>query len=245
MRHVRSKYGVQLCVIPGDVTNEMCILGYYSDVIPRHIRSLPSNSVFLDIGANQGLFSLLASAQLMAGVVLAFEPNPKIFPILLQNIQLNKAPNIVPMNLAFGEQNDVLLLELVSGHSGASRLLLGGAAEHATSVRVPVVDPATFPLLLDLIGRRSVHVKIDVEGFELHVLRALLRSPIAAQIHSVVAEIDAKLMNEYGHTPRELYKLMFDEGFEPEFGEGAHEHYDDVFSRRRPLTGVGDLNLAQ
>ena len=47
---------------------------------------LPDRSVIVDVGANIGLFSLFAAQVCAAPTVLAFEPNPAIFPLLQANL---------------------------------------------------------------------------------------------------------------------------------------------------------------
>ena len=68
----RSVYGPDLLSDPKDYTNRACILGHYGDELKKLIQALPRDSVFLDFGANAGLFSLVASRHLSQGRVFAF-----------------------------------------------------------------------------------------------------------------------------------------------------------------------------
>src|SRR3546814_3710749 len=58
---VRSHYGpVQLRLYPGDRTNRHCILGTYNNVVPDEVERLEEGDCFIDVGANCGLFSIMA-----------------------------------------------------------------------------------------------------------------------------------------------------------------------------------------
>src|ERR1700739_4454533 len=96
---VRSAYGPLLIARPDDVTNMFCITGSlkagYDDVYAE-VSALKPGSVFIDIGANAGLFSLVASGVVgQTGVVIAFEPALNLFADLVNNIVLNAAHNII------------------------------------------------------------------------------------------------------------------------------------------------------
>src|SRR2546430_338970 len=72
---------------PRLISRARSILSKEPDMI-RWIDSFPENSVFWDIGANVGVFSLYAAARNHARV-LAFEPLAANFHILSKNVQLN------------------------------------------------------------------------------------------------------------------------------------------------------------
>ena len=61
---------------------------------------IPEDSIVLDIGAHVGMFSLIFGSCVSKGKVLAFEPNPKTFEVLIQNSKSNPNYNIQPYNYA-------------------------------------------------------------------------------------------------------------------------------------------------
>jgi FkbM family methyltransferase len=228
---VHTHYGIRLKVIPGDATNYYGIVGSYSEVIHNHIRSLSPDALFVDVGANQGLFSILASHQLKDGSVLALEPNPLIFPYLLQNLRINNCTNALPLNIALGEQDDVLLLSHDLRHSGTSHLMSRPSTGDGTVSRVAVINPAAFGFLAAYVKGKNLHVKIDVEGFELIVLRGLLQTQFASRIQSVVVEVDADLLRRFSSTPEQVYSLMKGAGFSATIAGHTTRHYDELFVR--------------
>lgn len=62
---------------------------YEKPVIDLWIKNLNNNSVILDIGANTGIFSLIASKLTNKSKIFAFEPTPRILDFLKKNVLLN------------------------------------------------------------------------------------------------------------------------------------------------------------
>lgn len=120
----------------------------------------------VDIGANAGLFTAMAAAELTSRAhVLAVEPNPILLDRLRDNSLLADAARIEIAAVAIGA-DDTGALELAYhaddlGGASLARGQLQGAVQHK---RVPV---RTLASLLDAVGFPRVDIlKIDVEGFE-------------------------------------------------------------------------------
>jgi FkbM family methyltransferase len=70
------------------------------------VKALEPGEVFLDIGANSGLFSVLAGERLgRDGVIIAFEPQQHLFSVLAKNIESNGVTNVVLFNAAVVAQS--------------------------------------------------------------------------------------------------------------------------------------------
>ncbi len=134
-------------------------------------RTLPRDGVFLDIGANAGMFSLFASSLLgQGGVVLAIEPQPAVFERLRFNMEKAndldaEGLRIILVQAALGPQSGVAELAVPKELGQASlRVEVGGE-------RIPV---PMLPLgeLVRAHGLTRIDVmKIDVEGYEDAVLQ--------------------------------------------------------------------------
>jgi len=146
--------------------------------------------VLYDIGANVGTFSLIAAVARGASVV-AFEPAYGTFARLCENIQLNSCDEaIVPVPLPL---SDVVGLDRFAYRSlepGQSRHVLG-----PTHDSVPYAQPVCTITLDRAVSEFRLpapqHLKIDVDGAELRLLRgaaAVLRGP---QLRTVLIESDA------------------------------------------------------
>jgi FkbM family methyltransferase len=122
--------------------------------------------VFIDIGANVGLFSLFVAARARPGaVILAFEPEPENVRRLQFNIDANPGLPIRVFPIALAEKEGSILLKVDSRDRGGTRTLRAdGGVEQGDTSRVrcrPLLD-----VLMEQ-GLQSIDaLKIDVEGFE-------------------------------------------------------------------------------
>lgn len=136
-----------------------------SDEIDIFLQRIRGAQVFVDIGANIGIYSVLA-APLMAenSKILAFEPHPRTFVKLCANVALNGIDSIETINKAVGAQEDTALLRIVSSRNAGMNTLLSDFREKGEAVEVPVT-----PLLAELEARGIARIdvlKIDIEGYE-------------------------------------------------------------------------------
>lgn len=70
---------------------------------------LHEGDVFCDIGANIGLYTLVAAITISdSGRVYAVEAHPKIYGYLLGNIRINKLTNVQTHDVALGDENKVM-----------------------------------------------------------------------------------------------------------------------------------------
>jgi FkbM family methyltransferase len=227
---IRSRYGVLLEAHLDDATNYFAISGYESDVVPAAVESLEKGDAFIDVGANAGLFSLLAADRIGAeGVVISFEPQPKIAEIFRRNMRLNRISNVHLFEFALGSRTAISKLSISPGHSGGARLQEDGG------LSILVVNPLELlPLLQALIGTRRTLVKIDVEGAEDMVIEALTPVFESLNVSKCIVEVDSTNLHKFGASVEALYERMSKQGFEPRFGLKAAAHYDEIFNRDLP-----------
>lgn len=127
---------------------------------------LNEGDVFVDIGANVGLFSLIASQKVGAsGMVISFEPTPVTFERLQENINLNHLKNIDARRVALSDQAgsmDFYISE--NGHDAWNSLAPSKDSKLQKVINVPV---STLDEELNSVDKSKVRlIKIDVEGWE-------------------------------------------------------------------------------
>jgi FkbM family methyltransferase len=123
------------------------------------LNNIKPTDIVLDAGAHFGFFSIPASFK--ANLVIAVEPSPINFEILLNNIKLNNVNNIIPIKKA------------LSNYVGKGYVLEKGVWSRVLSQSSGVeVDVTTIDTLLQEIGVKRVDVlKLDVEGSEVDCLK--------------------------------------------------------------------------
>ncbi len=146
-------------VAPGILADRM----YETYVTTVLERELKPDSVFLDIGANMGWFTLLAAA--IAGQVIAIEPNPTNVQLLYRSLLANRFHNVRVLQCAVTDQPG--LLSLNAFRSNGFVTSVGQAAETATIVQGQPLDT-----LLQGLERLDV-IKMDIEGHEPLALRGM------------------------------------------------------------------------
>ena len=78
---------------------------YEQDTIDLILKNLNNNSIFFDVGANEGFFSLIASKVNYEGKIYSFEPQTQLLPIIERNLIKNNCTNCEIINIGIGEKN--------------------------------------------------------------------------------------------------------------------------------------------
>jgi FkbM family methyltransferase len=123
-------------------------------------QALYNGGLFLDVGANVGAYTIWAAE--CGAEVIALEPAADTFGLLLENIALN--------------DYQVRAIQAAAGpYCGTARLTAGLDSVNRLDPDGPV---ETALVTIDsLIGdRHAVGMKVDVEGFEMDVLRGCTRA---------------------------------------------------------------------
>jgi FkbM family methyltransferase len=174
------------------------------------LRTVRRGSVVLDIGANQGYFTvLLADLTGAEGRVLAFEPNPKLATLVQKSAAVNGFGGFTKIhNIALGAGETTLRLEIQDDLPGGARVLLPGtlkSPDTTSQIDVPVRRLDSIPGAL-----HAEFIKMDVEGFEQqvwHGMTGILKqnTPLTIFMEFTVQRFDdaAGFLNEildYGFT---------------------------------------------
>ena len=128
------------------------------------------HSVFLDIGANLGVFSLRIAPALRTGRIFAFEPNSRIRDLFARSSFLggfNPTIQILPFGASDSDRE--VSFHVPRDHAGGGAIGGSGGDGKQFNIQVRRLDdwlPAN--VAVDM-------VKIDVEGHELSVLRGMTR----------------------------------------------------------------------
>lgn len=170
-------------------------------------------AVFIDIGAHVGYYSLVAAPRIgSSGRIYSFEPMSQQFERLTENIRRNQLFQITPLKLALSDLALTAVLQLNDAHNTGSATLrpCGGPVVQRETVECTTLD--LFAESEDLY--RVDVVKIDVEGFEVAVLRGASKT-LARFRPVILIEVVDRLQTERGSTREELYACLGQLGYQP------------------------------
>ena len=160
---VNDNYTEQMALERNGHTNRIAI-----DVITADLKP---GDVFVDVGANCGLFAVFAARKVgPAGRVIAIEPLPAMLERLRFNVAANGFTNVTVFPTAVGAQTGAAIIR-VSARQYGHASLVGTEGEELT---VPVTP------LQEIVERAGVSridaLKIDIEGFEDRALLPFIRT---------------------------------------------------------------------
>ncbi len=207
------------------------VTGNTEDLIQRHLyyfgtwepnisgwisANLRPGDCFVDIGANIGHYSLLASRIVgESGHVVSIEAAQWIHAILDRHVALNRRKNIRTVQVAASAQRGVLKLYPGGpGNCGKTTTVERAAPDSDDRESVEVQALPLADILSEDEVRRTRIIKIDVEGAELQVLRGL--APLLGRMRAdleVAMEISPSLMPDAEAAREEIFSVMQAAGF--------------------------------
>ncbi|MEX2454651.1 MAG: FkbM family methyltransferase [Rhodospirillaceae bacterium] len=187
------------------------------DVMGFLMHYLKPDMLFGDIGANVGVISVLAAGAAGAKTV-AFEPDPANYAWLERNIALNRLQDRVHLRPVAVSDTDGTL-DLTRGQGAVNRAIAGGETGGRT---------VACSRLDTVFGGRALDVlKIDVEGYELPVIRGAAGLLASSRLSAVILELRGH-GKRYGFDENEIRATMAAEGFRP-------MSYDPLSRRLAPV----------
>lgn len=170
---------------------------------------LKSNDIFVDVGANVGAYSLLASG-VCKSKTIAIEPIPATFKKLIANIKLNNLNNFVEcMNVGLGSKEEILNF-IETPQSEWNHVSVNNESTNNSQVAVKVI-PLDSIIRVDRI---PAMLKIDVEGFEMEVLNGAHNCLTDNTCKVVIIELNGS-GEKYGYSDEQVYSTLISYGFIP------------------------------
>lgn len=142
---------------------------YFEKEIRHWLDRTMNKDIFIDIGANRGIYTIIASSQYNFKKIHAFEPNTEVFSILKKNVALNHQEAITELHqVAVGRDISRHTLMVDPLHKGGGKIISkkSGPNDEILSIKVVPLDSQFKPSEITRIG----FIKIDTEGYEKEVL---------------------------------------------------------------------------
>lgn len=188
----------------GATGNLYCGLHEFTDMAFL-LHFLRPEDLFVDIGANIGSYTVLATGHVGARSV-SIEPVPSTFGHLTNNISINGiGGKVKAFNIALGAQKGSI--DFTSALDTVNHVASAG---DTNTIRVPlerldeVLQDGPAPSLL----------KIDVEGFETEVIRGAAQTLARPELKAIIIELNGS-GGRYGYDEKQIHQTFLDAGFAP------------------------------
>jgi FkbM family methyltransferase len=168
--------------------------------------NLRSGDTLWDIGANVGAYSLLAAKIVPDALVVAFEPYIPTFAHLWDNIVLNNLQDrIQPLCVGLSDCTAMNVLGISDPRAGSSEHVLG---KRHSGLMQPALAMKSDDVVNILHVKPPSLIKVDVDGYELPVLRGMKEILQQRSLRSLIIEV------EKDRTEADVSETLAAEGFQ-------------------------------
>lgn len=204
----------------GDVASQIVRYADYVQMhsMVRYVSQLKRPAVIIDVGAHHGAYAIVLGKVLqnmrVGGKIIAVEPNPLSFAVLVKNVSLNGLEDTVYCErVAVSDQAGTMNISINDVQSGIS--------DQATSGSVPV-DVVTLSSLLEKYKIDHVDVlQIDVEGAEIPVLKGF--PWVSTKVGKIYCELHPYAWPDFHYTGVDVQQFLSEHGLRC-FDMYLHEH---------------------
>jgi FkbM family methyltransferase len=208
---ITTSWGFKMFINGSSVGHELIVKGIYE---PRTsiLFSLvvKEGDIVVDLGANIGYYTLLASKKVgKSGRVYSFEPEPENYKLLLKNLKLNNACNVIPLQKAVLNREGTIKLYLDKGNPEGHTIipLSPNSSKRFIEVECIVLDKY-------FKGRKIDVIKMDVEGAEYLVLLGMTKLIDENKTVSLFVEFSPNHVKRTGHNPSGFIDMLLNLNFE-------------------------------
>lgn len=189
----------------GATGNIYCGLHEFEDMAFL-LHFLRPGDLFMDVGANVGSYTVLASAEIGAKTI-SIEPVKSTFDYLIKNIQLNRIQDRVEaLNIGLSSASGIL--KFTKTLDTVNHVVANNDLNDVIDVTVKTLDDilhsARVPILL----------KIDVEGFEAEVLKGSKYTLANPSLKAIIIELNGS-GKKYGYDDTIIHNELINADFKP------------------------------
>ncbi len=205
------------CDLSKLMQNELFFFGSYEEEDCRWwMQMVRDSTVIFDVGANVGLYSLLAASSNGKATVHAFEPTPILASAVAENARLNGLKNIVINQMAVSETNGEVFLNFCAGRDGS---ITNEGMNFVTSEKLQAEGEAVESVALDSYcqkhGINSIDLmKMDIEGGESSALLGAQELLKRGAIKCILLELVESHDNREGSSTKNVRRILMENEYE-------------------------------
>jgi FkbM family methyltransferase len=203
------------CDLRDAISRDVCFTGRYEPQETAIVKSiLRSGMTFIDVGANWGYFTLLAASLVgKGGRVLSLEPDPRLFPILGENVARSELGQVTVLPIAAATERGMLTLagyDESQENFGLSKLVtVESETKQTFQVKADSLDN-----ILDYCRVDSVDLlKMDIEGAENFAIAGLKQSLLARRVKRLLLELHPVELAEHGSSAADVINSLHQAGY--------------------------------
>lgn len=191
------------------------------------INNIPVDDILWDIGANIGMFSMLAGSRSIETV--AFEPQAENYALLVKNINNNGLQKkVCALPLALYHEASVAILHVSSNHAGSAMNVFGQSGDNTNA-------KSSRQAALSLRGEDLIqygilppkHIKLDVDGNEKSVLLGI--SGLLGGVQSLLVEMHLHDKEEC----KDIHNFLVSHGLNTKTELNEAKYQNVIYTRNR------------
>jgi FkbM family methyltransferase len=191
---------------------------------------LKPGDTFVDIGANHGSYSLIASQIVGSnGLVVAFEPQQHLAALIQRSLHATSASEFKVISAGCSDhvgKAEFFIPAHASGSAGVFAQFSAAGQHRTTMIELTTLDGE----LAKLPVRGSLFLKLDVEGSEYNALKGA-RETLVRHHPAILMELNPSSAQASGHSVQQLLDLLSELGY-----DSICEM--DEFPERRSINGI-------
>ncbi len=241
-RREASRRGIRYSLDISDYMDHSIYFGLEGSVFEELLNILNDQKVIIDVGVNVGNVLMNMAKICPHAQVVGFEPDAKNFQRAVKNLALNSFTNARIINKGLGDAPAQVKLFKVNKHNaGMNRILDSNEQSNEPDMEFDIIDIIRLDDFIDEAGLTRVDlIKIDVEGYELKVLKGA-ENTLRKFSPELFIELDDDYLRAQNDSAESLILFLTDLGYEIFRAENkvpvdsktnyGHQHFDILCKR--------------
>ena len=210
-----ERCGIKYSLDVSDYVEHGVYLGYKDAAAEQLLSLAKDKKVIFDVGVNIGSTLLNFSKLSPNGMVFGFEPDSGNFYKAEKNLKLNNFDNVILINKGLGEKSEkVKLFSVNENNAGMNRILNDADSETDENLTFEEIEIITLDGFVKEKNIAQIDlIKIDVEGYELKVLKGAEQS-LRKHFPTLFIELDEENLKVQNNSAQSLISFLEQLGYE-------------------------------